>query len=141
MNSVVRGGETPHSSGESHSPGHNHGTWEIPPGQPIPRVNLIVHPDAVRGWNLELQVQNFRFAPHHASQAHQPGEGHAHLLINGEKVTRIYGSWHFLPSLPPGNHEITVVLSTNHHQDLLAQGQVIKDTEMIRVEPQRHKDR
>ena len=46
-------------------PGHNaeHTTHppkqiEIPANQPVPKVNLIVHPDRDRGWNLEIQVEN-----------------------------------------------------------------------------------
>ena len=38
---------------------HGHGTVEIPAGQPIPTINLVVHPDPVRGWNLEIQTTNF----------------------------------------------------------------------------------
>ncbi|MDJ1176510.1 hypothetical protein [Roseofilum capinflatum] len=123
------------SEGEHHhSGGHSHGRLEIPPGQPIPQVNLIVHPDQNTGWNLELQVENFQFAPQNMYQENSLNEGHAHLFINGDKVTRIYGSWYYIKALPPGNHEITVVLSSNHHQDFVFEGQLIQDTEMIRVE-------
>ncbi|MBP0027172.1 hypothetical protein [Roseofilum sp. Guam] len=126
-------GEHHHRSEDEHhhQGGHSHGRIEITPGQPIPQVNLIVHPDPKAGWNLEIQVENFQFAPHHVNQPHQPGVGHAHLFINGEKITRIYGSWYYLKELPPGNHEVTVVLSSNNHDDFVFQGQLIQDTEMI----------
>lgn len=38
---------------------HVHGTMEIPAGQPILTVSLIVHPDTQQGWNLEIQTTNF----------------------------------------------------------------------------------
>jgi hypothetical protein len=117
-----------------HSGGHSHGQIEIAPGEPVPQVNLIIHPDPKMGWNLEMQVENFQFTPHHLYQENKPGEGHVHLFINGEKVTRIYGSWYYLKELPPGNHEIKVVLSSNNHEDFIFQGQMIQDTEMIRVD-------
>ncbi len=112
---------------------HHHKPMEIPAGEPIPTVSLGVHPDAVRGWNLEVKVSNFRFAPEQASREARPGEGHAHLFINGEKITRIYGNWYYLGTLPPGRHEIRVSLSSNDHQDLVYQGQLIEALEIIEV--------
>lgn len=124
---LARGSEGEHHPSEAHS----HGQLEIPPGQPIPQVNLIVHPDEKTGWNLELQVENFQFAPQNLYQENTFDEGHIHLLINGENITRIYSSWYYIKELPPGNHEITVVLSSNHHQDFVFQGELIQDTEII----------
>jgi hypothetical protein len=114
-------------------PTHSHGTLEVPDGDPVPSVNLVVHPDAHRGWNLELQVRNFVFAPERVNQSTLPTEGHAHLFIDGEKVTRLYGTWYYLPPLPPGTYEIEVVLSANTHEDLVYQGQTIKDMEVLQV--------
>lgn len=113
---------------------HNHEPMEVPAGQPIPTVDLVVHPDSVRGWNLEVKVSNFRFAPEQASRDARPGEGHAHLYVNGEKITRIYGNWYYLSTLKPGQNQLRVSLSTNNHQDLVHQGQAIEDVEMIQVE-------
>ena len=119
-----------HSHGE-----HSHGSIEIPPGQPIPFVNLIVREDPLRGWNVEVQVSNFRFSPERASQEHRDGEGHAHLYINGEKITRLYGNWYYIQSLKPGRHEIKVTLSSNNHSDFIHNGQIIGDTAIIEVSP------
>ncbi|WP_413161517.1 hypothetical protein ACL6C3_23235 [Capilliphycus salinus ALCB114379] len=121
---------------QSHGEGmnHHHEPMEIPEGQPIPTVDLVVHPDSVKGWNLEVKVSNFRFAPEHASGDARPGEGHAHLYVNGEKITRIYGNWYYLGSLSPGQNQLRVGLSTNDHKDLVHQGQPIEDVEMIQVE-------
>lgn len=121
------------SSTPGHEHHHSHEQLEILPGQPVPGVNLIVHEDAMRGWNLEIQVENFRFAPENINQANNPGEGHGHLYINGEKITRIYGNWYYLPSLEPGEHEITVTLNSNGHEELVYNGQVIQDSETITV--------
>ena len=35
---------------------HSHPSVEIPAGQPVPTVNLVIHPDAMKGWNLEVKV-------------------------------------------------------------------------------------
>lgn len=127
------------SGGHSHQgmmPGegiHDHKTMEIPVGQPVPSVDLIVHPDAMRGWNLEVKVSNFRFTPEKINQESNPQEGHAHIYINGKKMTRLYGSWYYLERLDPGQHKITVTLNANGHEELIHNGQRIEDTEIIEV--------
>ncbi|MBF2049232.1 MAG: hypothetical protein EDM05_054595 [Leptolyngbya sp. IPPAS B-1204] len=128
-----------HSPGASHRSGslsddHEHGSLEVPTDQPIPTVNLIVHPDSRRGWNLEVQVTNFRFAPERVNQASSStNEGHAHLYVNGVKQTRLYGNWYYLESLPPGKHQITVSLNANGHEALMYNGQPIQATAAIEV--------
>jgi hypothetical protein len=114
---------------------HNHKTMEIPVGLPVPSVDLIVHPDVIRGWNLEVKVSNFRFAPEKINQESNAQEGHAHLYINGEKLTRLYGSWYYLASLNPGQHKITVTLNANGHEELVHNNQRIEDAETIEVSP------
>lgn len=112
---------------------HDHALLEIEEGQPVPTVNLVVHPDARQGWNLEIQVSNFRFAPERVNQASNTTEGHAHLYIDGQKVTRLYGPWFYLESLPPGRHTLTVGLNANGHESLAQSGQPIQHTVMIDV--------
>lgn len=115
----------------SPSGSHPHGTVEAE--QPVPTVELIVHPDARQGWNLEVQVTHFRFAPEQVNQANTPQAGHAHLYINGDKITRLYGSWYYLESLPAGQHELTVQLNTNEHDILTNNGQPIESTVVLEV--------
>lgn len=123
-------GEHDHGQGMN----HNHEPMEIPEGQPIPSVDLVVHPDQMKGWNLEVKVSNFRFAPEHASSNDRPGEGHAHLYVNGEKITRIYGNWYYLGILEPGRNQLRVNLNSNDHKQLVHQGQPIEDVEVIEVD-------
>lgn len=119
-----------HSDAETE---HHHKTAEIPAGQPIPSVDLIVHKDSLKGYNLEARVSNFRFAPEDVNTAAKPGEGHAHLNVNGKKITRLYGSWYYLEKLQPGKNEITVSLNANTHENLTHNGEVIQDTEIVTV--------
>jgi hypothetical protein len=120
-----------HSDAGDHD--HGHSTVEIPAGQPVPTVTLVAHPDPVRGWNLEIQTTNFRFAPEQVNQANQPNAGHGHLTINGERGARVYGPWLHLPQLPPGRNEITVSLTTNGHEALTHNGQAIESTVVVDV--------
>ena len=110
---------------------HHHDRMEVPIGQPVPSVEIQVYPDPVSGWNLEIQTTNFRFAPENVNQANQPNEGHGHLYINGEKVSRVYGSWLHLPQLPSGRNEITVGLNANNHATLTHNGSPIESTVVV----------
>ena len=50
-----------HSEGHGgHSHGHAHGVLDIPAGQRVPEIKVTTYPDAVRGWNLNIQVKIFR---------------------------------------------------------------------------------
>jgi hypothetical protein len=93
----------------------------------------VAHPDPVRGWNLEIQAQHFRFAPEHVNQTNQPGEGHGHLYINGEYYSRVYGPWLHLTALPSGRNHLTVSLNANDHATLTHNGQRIEGTVVVDV--------
>lgn len=126
------GTEHQHHSGAT----HKHRAVEIPAGQPVPTVNLVVHPDPMNGWNLEVKVTNFTFAPERINtKSARSNEGHAHLYINGQKVARLYSTWYHMPnsSLKPGVNKIMVTLNTNGHDDLVFQGKPIQDMEIVQV--------
>ena len=118
-------------------PAHTHGEdghmmheqMEAP--APIPSVDLIVHKDEKDGWNTQILLENFRFAPEHVSFQHIPGEGHAHIYVDGEKLNRVYGEWYHINGLMSGMHEISVRLSTNDHKELTRNGELIMDSVMI----------
>lgn len=120
------------SSEEAH---HEHKMISIPDNVPIPKVELIVHEDAIQGWNLEIKTTNFDFAPDTINKDSVYNKGHAHLYINGKKVTRIYSNWFYLQNLPSGENEIKVTLNTNKHEDLMYQGKMISDVQIIKVSP------
>jgi len=112
-----------HHGGGSGAATHDHSALvNSPSGPEAPSVEIHVTPDAMSGWNLQVETKNFRFAPEHASGADQPGEGHAHVYVNGEKITRLYGSWLHLADLPEGESEVKVSLSSNSHGTIAVDG-------------------
>ena len=119
--------------GGGHGDKHHHGSLEVPANASVPRVNLIVRQDELAGWNLEIRVENFAFAPDRVNQESTYSEGHAHLYIDGEKITRLYGSWYYLPSLEPGRREIVVSLNANGHEALIHQGEPIEARQIVEV--------
>lgn len=121
------------SSDRSDHHGHHHGNLEVPADQPRPTVEVVVSPDAVSGWNLEARTTNFRFAPENVNGTSNTQEGHAHLYINGNKMTRLYSNWFYLEDLPPGEHTITVSLNANGHEALTLAGEPIEATIVLTV--------
>jgi hypothetical protein len=112
---------------------HEHIPLEVPKDMLPPSVDLVVEPDPMSGYNLHIKTEHFRFAPEHAGQANMPGEGHAHLYVNGTKIARLYSNWYHLPQPPEGKYDIEVSLHANQHQMLTLAGEPIRDAELIEV--------
>lgn len=93
-----------------------------------PSLTLTAHKDAMAGWNLQIEPNNFEFAQARVNQENVVGEGHAHLYINGEKITRLYSNWYYLNNLPSGVHSVMVVLNANNHGPLILRDQKISAT-------------
>jgi hypothetical protein len=110
---------------------HSHKTLDISDKSVIPTVKIEVSPDKMKGWNLEIKTTNFTFNPKMINEDSNPNNGHAHLYINGKKVSRIYGNFYYISELPKGENEIKVTLNTNLHEDLIYNKNVIGDQVMI----------
>lgn len=108
---------------------HVHGEGLVlEPGDDAPGLELALVPDPVAGWNLNLRTANFVFAAERAGAEHVPGEGHAHIYVNGEKIARAYGDWFHLENLPTGPVEIEVTLTSNDHRSLMVGEQPVAAT-------------
>lgn len=90
------------------------------------RVRIAVEPDAIKGYNLFVTTKKFEWAPTHVNREHRSGEGHAHLFIDGEKVTRLYGPAYYLGGLNAGTHTIRVTLNGNDHGDYMRGDRVVE---------------
>lgn len=120
-----------HATGHStHAPQHDHSATIDVTGS-APTLNMTITADPASGWNLHLNVSNFRFTPEHAGQAANPGEGHAHLYINDTKIARIYGPWFHIGTLPAGQIAIRAALYSNDHKALTVNGTPISQTVTI----------
>ncbi len=101
----------------------NHGYLDVTNDFPPPRITkLQLNKDPMSGWNLYFEVENFQFAPENASKIHQKGEGHAHLMINGKKFSRLYSNWYHIPELNFKIKELEVTLNSNSHAMLAIEG-------------------
>lgn len=105
--------------------GHDHGApVSLASGAQAPSVRVTLTPDPVSGWNLHAPTSNFAFAPEKAGAAHVPGEGHAHVYVDGDKIARLYSPWMHLGALPEGA-TVEVTLNSNDHRPLEVDGKPV----------------
>lgn len=83
------------------------------------------------GVNVRIGTRRWNWAPQNVNAAHVPGEGHAHIYVNGEKLNRVYGPYYHIPGLSPGDHEIRVTLNANSHNPLTLNGEPIEATATV----------
>ena len=117
-----------HAAHQAHASAaqHDHATLRnLPPGETPPTLEVHLQSDPATGWNLHIETTDFRYAPENASLEHRPGEGHAHVYINGGKYARIYGPWLHIPTLPKGKVTVEVTLNANDHRPLAVNGRPI----------------
>jgi len=97
-----------------------------------PSVDIAVAPDSMKGWNLQITTDNWQWAPEDAGSEVAANQGHAHLFINGEKATRIYGDWFYLSDTLVGTgDEISVTLNANDHSTWAITGEAISATTTV----------
>ena len=108
-------------SGDS-SNGHDHLETLDLAGSNAPTLDVQVTKDPDQGWNLGVMTTGFTFSPANVGRAHVPGEGHAHVHVNGRKIARLYGPWMHIGTLPEGEVEILVTLNANDHRLLSVGG-------------------
>ncbi|NNE82303.1 MAG: hypothetical protein HKN18_18690 [Silicimonas sp.] len=112
-----------HGADHGNPASHDHGTMlELAADIPVPTLEIQVLKDPVAGWNLHIATTEFTFAPGNAGKANQPGEGHAHVYLNGVKAARVYGDWFHLENLPEGDVDVRVTLNANDHSTLAIDG-------------------
>lgn len=110
--------------------GHDSQTVQATAGM---KVRIKVRKDKMKGYNLFISTKHFRWAPEHASGKHRRGEGHAHLMVDGKKVTRIYGSAYYLGDLAAGEHTVQVTLNANDHRGYMRDGKAIESTVKLKA--------
>lgn len=90
------------------------------------------------GVNVHIGTRLWNWAPQNVNAAHIPGEGHAHIYVDGEKINRVYGPYYHIPKLSPGDHEIRVTLNANSHNDLTLNGEPIEATTTVTTSAAAH---
>ena len=89
--------------------------------------------DPISCVNVHVMPSGFTFAPEKVNLGHVEGEGHAHIYVDGVKVSRVYTPWFHLDGLDPGAHEVEIRLNTNDHSEYTWNGEVVKASTQVTV--------
>ena len=130
--SLTSAQEHSHSSHSGHEEADHSAVMSMP-AETAPTLQAAPTLTAVDRVDFELATTRFEFSREHADQAHVPGEGHAHLYVNGEKAARVYSNRHSVNSLSPGVHTIRIGLFTNDHAAYAADGNPVVSTAVVLV--------
>jgi hypothetical protein len=91
-----------------------------------PNATLEVQKDPTGGFNVQVVTSKFVWRPEMASMKHVPGEGHAHVYLDGRKIMRIYNEWFHLNtfqfSTRSGEQLLTIEFVGNDHAPYTIQG-------------------
>ena len=96
-----------------------HKQVEISEGVLIPQINISLTEDTITGFNLHIDLINYQIeSPVYKNPpVKNTINGHAHLFINGKKVTRLYGNDLYINAdlLNPGVNIVAVTLNSHGH--------------------------
>ena len=108
-------GETGMSGEDHHGAGGGHdGPVEATSAMSVDLETAI---DPLSGLNVRIEPTGFTFSPQNVNLERVDGEGHAHIYVDGIKVSRVYGPWFHLDGLEPGEREIEIRLNANDHSE------------------------
>lgn len=116
--------------------GHDgHGEMDHRPVESETPVSVAIGATVEEGGGVKVQImtEGWNWAPEAVNLEPTPGAGHAHIYVNGEKVGRVYGPYHYLSALEPGRHEIKVNLNDNRHNPLTWQGELVEMATMVTI--------
>jgi len=102
-----------------------------------PKTTLDVQKDPTGGFNVQVVTTNFVWRPEMASMQHVPGEGHAHVYLDGRKIMRIYNEWFHLNtfqfSTRSGDQLLSIEFVGNDHAPYTIQGMPVGAEQVVDV--------
>lgn len=132
---VTKGGSGGHEesgsmAGMAMSADPSHDTDAVESEVPI-SVSLMTDVEDDGGVNLHIMTDGWSWST--GGAAYVPGEGHAHIYVDGELLRMVYEPVNHLAGLAPGERQIRVALSANNHADLTYNGEPVEATAMVTV--------
>jgi len=102
-----------------------------------PKAVLEVKKDPTGGFNVHVVTTNFVWRPEMASMQHVPGEGHAHVYLDGRKIMRIYNEWFHLNTFQfatkAGEQLLSIEFVGNDHAPYTIQGLPVGSEQIVDV--------
>ena len=118
-----------HGHGESDAHDHSAIESEVPVS-----MSMDVDVEANGGVNVHIMTEGWKWAPENVNGEHIPGEGHAHVYVDGVKINRVYTSYYYIDDVEPGEHTLRVALNTNTHNEFTVDGVLVEAVQTITVE-------
>ena len=113
---------------DSNSHAHDHGDdgIEVDASLPIPALDIELTETATLGtFVVEVSLENFTITPDNIDADPIDNEGHLHLYLDGDRVTR-FTDLEIEIEVPDGEHLVEVELSANNHSAYLLNGEPIR---------------
>ena len=102
-----------------------------------PTATMDIVKDPTGGFNVRVVTANFTWRPEMASMEYVPGEGHAHVFLDGRKIMRIYNEWFHLNTYQfatrAGKQLVSVEFVGNDHAPYTIQGAPVGDAQIVDV--------
>ena len=102
-----------------------------------PQASLEIKKDPTGGFNVHVLTNNFVWRPDMASMKHVPGEGHAHVYLDGRKIMRIYNEWFHLNTYQfatkAGEQLLSIEFVGNDHSPYTIQGLPVGAEQVVDV--------
>lgn len=124
--------ETHEHSSEDVTDSHSHASMLYSvDAEDAPTVDVMVAKDAKSGFNVHVMTNNFRFAPENVNGENVLGEGHAHLYVDGVKISRLYGNYFHYDAEFEGEKTFKVTLNANDHSEYAVDGEPISAEKVV----------
>ena len=123
-------------SAHSDSSSGHHGAAEddAPIESEVPiSVNITAEVDDSGGVGVRVMTEGWLWTPENVDGEHVPGEGHAHIYVDGVKIDRVYGPRYYLEGLEPGERQVRVSLNTNSHNELTYGGNAVEAIALVTI--------
>lgn len=130
-----------HGHGElSDSSADHHGSAEpgtIESEVPI-SISFTTEVDDKGGVDIQITTEGWLWTPDNVDGEHVPGEGHAHIYVDGVKIGRIYGPTYYLEGIDSGERQVRISLNSNSHDELTYDGNAVEAIASVTIPESDH---
>lgn len=112
--------------------GGNH--VEIAGYESIPEITMDMSQDEDGKYVVTIDTDNFTWAEEGTIASTDLAQGHAHIYIDGEKLSATYAPEYELPEMEAGVYEVSVSLVSADHRELLLNNIPIADNDYVRIQ-------
>lgn len=116
--------------------GHSPKMVDVSNSKAIPKITLmeVIEEQHKMGYNLHVELDNWKFTPQYAGNTYKENQGHIHVYVNGKKDGRMYSNWYFLSNLKKGKNKISITINGDDHIAFTIGEKMIGNEKEIEIE-------